>query len=80
MNFGIIYGISAFGLADRLELSRGEGAELIDQYFEMYPAVKTWMDNTVSFCQENGYVETVTGRRRYLRDINSRNGTTRKAG
>ena len=78
VNFGIIYGISAFGLAERLDINRFEAAELIKQYFAQYPGVENYIDETVEFAREKGYVETVTGRRRYLRDINSRNGNTRK--
>lgn len=78
VNFGIIYGISAFGLADRLDITRTQAAELIDHYFDQFPGIRTYMDETIEFARENGYVETVTGRRRYLRDINSRNATTRR--
>ena len=78
VNFGIIYGISPFGLAERLDISRKQAAELIDQYFAQYPGVRHYLDETVEFARDKGYVETVTGRRRYLRDINSRNATTRK--
>ena len=73
VNFGIIFGISAFGLSQRLGIPRGEAAEIIESYFEQYPAVKAYMDGTVESAKEKGYVETVTGRRRYLRDINSSN-------
>ena len=78
VNFGIIYGISAFGLAGRLDISRNQAAALIEQYFFQYPGVKKYLDQTVEFAREHGYVETVLGRRRYLRDINSRNATTRQ--
>ena len=78
VNFGIIYGISAFGLAERLDVNRFEAAELIKQYFAQYPGVENYIEETVEFAREKGYVETVTGRRRYLRDINSRNANTRK--
>ena len=78
VNFGIIYGISAFGLAERLDINRYEAAELIKQYFAQYPGVENYVEETVEYARENGYVETVTGRRRYLRDINSRNANTRK--
>ena len=78
VNFGIIYGISAFGLAERLDIPRWQAAELIEQYFGQFSGVRRYMDETVAFAQEHGYVETVIGRRRYLRDINSRNATTRK--
>ncbi|MCB1093360.1 MAG: DNA polymerase I, partial [Verrucomicrobiae bacterium] len=77
---GIIYGISAFGLSQRLgTLSRSEAGEIIEQYFRQYPGVKAYMDNTVESARQQGYIETVTGRRRHLRDINSRNGTIRSA-
>ena len=79
VNFGIVYGISAFGLSDRLDIPRGQAVELIESYFAQYPGIRDYMDTTVEFCRENGYVQTVTGRRRYLRDINSRNQTLRSA-
>ena len=79
VNFGIIYGISAFGLSQRLDISRSEAADLIDSYFEEYPRVKEYMDDTILFAKENGFVETVSGRRRYLRDINSSNAMIRSA-
>ena len=79
VNFGIIYGISAFGLSQRLDIPRGEAADLIDSYFEEYPRVKEYMDDTIAFAKENGYVETLSGRRRYLRDINSSNAMIRSA-
>ncbi len=72
-NFGIIYGISAFGLAERLSISRSEAKSLIDGYFESYPQVKSYMDASVQKAREQGYVETLQGRKRYLPDINSRN-------
>ena len=73
VNFGIIYGVSAFGLAGQLAISRTEAKEIIDQYFVEFPKVKTYMDTCVHTAQELGYVETVLGRRRYLRDIISAN-------
>lgn len=76
-NFGIIYGISVFGLAERLSIPRGEAKELIDGYFETYPKVKEYMDKSISIARESNYVETVFGRKRYLPDINSRNATVR---
>lgn len=79
VNFGIIYGISAFGLADRLDISRAEGASLIEHYFEQYPGVRDYMDRTVEFAREHGFVETMTGRRRYIHDIHSRNAPARNA-
>lgn len=79
VNFGIPYGISAFGLAQRLGASRTEAAELIDQYFNQFGSVRDYIDQTLESAREKGYVETITGRRRYLRDINSGNGTVRGA-
>ena len=76
-NFGIIYGISAWGLAERLHISRKEGKELIDGYFELYPGVKEYMETAVEKARKKEYVETILGRRRYLRDINSRNAVVR---
>jgi len=76
-NFGIIYGISAFGLAQRLGIPRREAAEIIDAYFREFPGVKAYMDNAIEKARTDEYVETILGRRRYLRDINSRNMTTR---
>ncbi|MEL7496031.1 MAG: DNA polymerase I [Planctomycetota bacterium] len=75
VNFGILYGISAFGLQQRLDIPRKEANLLIENYFEKYPGVKNWIDQTVAFAEENGYVHTKTGRRRELRDINSRSRT-----
>ena len=77
VNFGIIYGISAFGLAQRLGISRTEAAQLIEQYFEKYSGIKNYMDATIKAARQNGYVETLLGRRRYLRDINAGNFTVR---
>ncbi len=76
-NFGIIYGISAWGLAERLNISRKEGKELIDGYFEMYPEVKKYMENSIDHARKKRYVETILGRRRYLNDINSHNAVVR---
>ncbi len=76
-NFGIIYGISAFGLAERLNISRSEAKELIDGYFENFPQVKAYMDKSIEIAREKGYVQTVFGRKRNLPDINSRNGVVR---
>ncbi|WP_114748327.1 DNA polymerase I [Pleomorphovibrio marinus] len=76
-NFGIIYGISAFGLSQRLNIPRGEAKEIIDAYFKEFPAVKEYMDNSIEKARKQEYVETILGRRRYLRDINSRNATMR---
>lgn len=77
VNFGIPYGISAFGLSQRLGISRAEGRDLMDQYFSQFPKVHDYIERTLEFCRKNGYVETLTGRRRYLRDINSANATIR---
>ncbi len=77
VNFGIIYGISAFGLAQNLGISRTEAGEIIDSYFEEFPAVKKCMDDMVNQARDMEYAETILGRRRYLRDINSRNQTQR---
>lgn len=76
-NFGIIYGISAFGLSERLGIPRGEAKELITGYLDTYPGVRRYMEEAVERCREKGYVETVRGRRRYLPDINSRNAVVR---
>ncbi|WP_231460558.1 DNA polymerase I [Pedobacter sp. Leaf132] len=77
VNFGIIYGQSAFGLSQNLGIPRKEAAELIEQYFNQYPGIKRYMSDTMNFARENGFVETIMGRRRYLRDINSANQTVR---
>lgn len=77
VNFGIIYGISAFGLAQRLEIPRKEAAEIIEAYFTQYPNIKKYMNDTIEGARTNGFVQTVKGRRRYIRDINSRNQTVR---
>ena len=79
VNFGIIYGVSAFGLSNQTDLSRGEAKELIDTYYETYPKLKAYMSAQVDFARDNGYVETVLKRRRYLKDINSRNAVVRGA-
>lgn len=76
-NFGIIYGISAFGLSQRLSIPRKEAADIIDSYFTEFAAVKAYMDRMINEAREQEYVQTILGRRRYLRDINSRNVTTR---
>ncbi len=77
VNFGIIYGISAFGLSERLGIPRREAASIIAQYFERFPGIKKYMDETIVFAREFGYVETIMKRRRYLRDINSANAIVR---
>jgi DNA polymerase-1 len=77
VNFGIIYGISAFGLSQRLGISRGEASEIIKTYFEQYPAIEEFMENTIESVRENGYAQTIAGRRRYFKDIKSGNATIR---
>ncbi len=79
VNFGIIYGISAFGLQQRLNIPRAEASELIENYFEKYPGVRSYIDDTIAFARKHGYVATRTGRRRYIRDINSRSRTVASA-
>jgi len=79
VNFGIIYGVSAFGLSNQTDLSRSEAKELIDTYYETYPKLKAYMAAQVDFARDHGYVETVLNRRRYLKDINSRNAVVRNA-
>jgi DNA polymerase-1 len=76
-NFGIIYGISSFGLAQNLKISRGEAKSLIDNYFASYPKIKEYMASQVAQARDNEYVSTLFGRRRYLQDINSRNAIVR---
>jgi DNA polymerase-1 len=76
-NFGIIYGISAWGLSQRLNIPRKDAKELIDEYFKNFPGVKAYMDERIEFARNNGYVETLEGRKRFLPDINSRNATVR---
>lgn len=77
-NFGILYGISVFGLSERLEISREEAKELINNYFVAYPRMKDYLEEVKQFARDKGYVETLFGRRRYIQDINSRNGTIRQ--
>ena len=79
VNYGIAYGISAFGLAQRLAIPRKEAAEIIEHYFTQFPGVRKYMSDTIEFAREHGYVETVTGRRRYMRDIRSSNATIRSS-
>lgn len=76
-NFGIMYGISAFGLSQRLHISRAEAKKIIEDYFANFPAISSYIEDTLTAARETGYVETIFGRRRYLPDINSRNGTVR---
>ena len=77
VNFGIAYGMSAFGLSERLHIPRVEAADIIGQYFARYPGIREYMDNTIAFAREHGYVETMMHRRRYIRDINSGNANVR---
>lgn len=77
VNFGLMYGQSAFGLADNLGISRTEARDIIDEYFKQFPTIRAYMDSNIQFAKEHGYVETIMGRRRYLRDINSNNQTVR---
>lgn len=77
VNFGIIYGVSAFGLSQQTSLTRAESKELIDTYYATYPRLRDYIDNQIAFARENGYVQTVLGRRRYLKDINSQNAVVR---
>lgn len=77
VNFGLIYGISAFGLSQRLDIPRKDAAEIISNYFDQYSGIKTYMDQQIEYARKHGYVETIMGRRRYLNDINSGNGVMR---
>ncbi len=79
VNFGIIYGVSAFGLSNQTSLSRSEAKELIDTYYKTYPKLRNYMSEQVDFAREHGYVQTILGRRRYLKDINSANAVVRGA-
>ncbi len=79
VNFGIIYGVSAFGLSQQTDLSRSEAKELIETYYETYPTLKSYIAKQIDFAREHGYVETILGRRRYLKNINSRNAIVRSA-
>ena len=76
-NFGIMYGISSFGLSQRLKIGRGEAKKIIEDYFANFPAISSYIEDTLTAARENGYVETIFGRKRYLPDINSKNGTVR---
>ena len=77
VNFGIIYGMSAFGLAERLGISRSEAASIIESYFTEYVGIQQYIKNNIEFARQHGYVETMLGRRRYLRDINASNSVVR---
>ena len=79
VNFGIVYGISAFGLAQRLGIRRGDAQQIIDRYFNQFPKIRNYMDDIVEFARNKGYVQTMTGRRRYLPDVNSANVTMRNS-
>ena len=78
VNFGIIYGISSFGLSERMDIGVREAKEFIDNYFRMYPGVSSYIQETIERARRQGFVETIYGRRRYLKDINSRNANVRK--
>ena len=79
VNFGIIYGVSAFGLSNQTNLNRSESKLIIDNYYSSYPALKEFMTNQINFARENGFVQTILGRKRFLNDINSRNGMVRSS-
>jgi DNA polymerase-1 len=79
VNFGIIYGVSAFGLSQQTDLSRSEAKELIETYYETYPTLKSYIAKQIDFARDHGFVETILGRRRYLKNINSRNAIVRSA-
>ncbi|WP_297332127.1 DNA polymerase I [Flavobacterium sp.] len=79
VNFGIVYGVSAFGLSNQTSLSRSESKDLIDAYYKTYPTLRSYINSQVEFARENGYVQTISGRRRYLKDINSQNAVVRGA-
>jgi DNA polymerase-1 len=79
VNFGIMYGLGSFGLSQRLNINRNRSKEMIDNYFEKYPKIKNYMEDTVKFTQTNGFAETLFGRRRYFNDINSKNFNLRSA-
>ena len=79
VNFGIIYGVSAFGLSNQTNLNRSESKLIIDNYYNSYPALKEFMTNQINFARENGFVQTILGRKRFLNDINSRNGMIRSS-
>jgi DNA polymerase-1 len=79
VNYGISYGISAFGLAQRLGIPRGDAKALIDGYFAQYPGIRNYMTETVELARQRGYAETITGRRRYLPDLRSANATVRSS-
>jgi len=79
VNFGIIYGVSAFGLSNQTNLNRSESKLIIDNYYNSYPALKEFMTNQINFARENGFVQTILGRKRFLNDINSRNGMVRSS-
>jgi len=79
VNFGIVYGVSAFGLSNQTSLSRSESKELIDTYYETYPRLKSYIHEQMEFARNHGYTQTILGRRRYLKDINSPNAVVRSA-
>ena len=80
VNFGIVYGQSDFGLSEQLGITMKEAKRFIDKYFASYPNIKTFMDDTIAFCEENGYVKTMFGRRRYIKEINDKNYMMREFG
>jgi DNA polymerase-1 len=80
VNFGIVYGISDFGLSQQLNISRREAAEFIEQYYKSYPKIRTYMNSIVEFCEKNGYVETLMGRRREIPEIKDKNRQVREFG
>ena len=80
VNFGIVYGISDFGLSQQLNISRREAAEFIEQYYKSYPKIRTYMNSVVEFCEKNGYVETLMGRRREIPEIKDKNRQVREFG
>lgn len=80
VNFGIVYGQSDFGLSEQLGISRREAKLFIDKYFESYPRIKTFMDETIAFCEANGYVTTLFNRRRYIKEISDKNYMMREFG
>ena len=79
VNFGIIYGVSAFGLSNQTNLTRAESKVIIDNYYDSYPSLKEFMTNQINYARENGFVKTLVGRKRFLSDINSRNGMIRSS-
>tara|TARA_B100001093_G_C26593158_1_gene912476 strand:- start:322 stop:942 length:621 start_codon:yes stop_codon:yes gene_type:complete len=79
VNFGIIYGVSAFGLSNQTNLTRSESKQIIENYYNSYPSLKEFMSNQIDFARKNGFVQTILGRKRFLKDINSKNGMIRSS-